>query len=123
MAYDLRFEVRGDVLWVTATGIRSFQTVLAMMQDISAASVEKKCEKVLIDVLALEGRLTTLDAFKIPSEHFPKLRDHSLITRCAIIDLEEFKHSYRFFETVAVNRGYNLRIFSDTGEAIAWLKK
>ena len=45
------------------------------------------------------------------------------LPHCAIIDLKEFDYSYRFFENVARNRGYELRIFSDTDEAIAWLKK
>jgi hypothetical protein len=123
MAYDFRIEVKGDVLWVTATGTRSPQTILAMSQDILAACVEKDLKKVLIDVLALEGRLSTTNAYEIPTKHFPKMRDPSVITHCAIVDLKEFEDSYRFFENVAVNRGFWLRILSDTDEAIAWLKK
>jgi hypothetical protein len=123
MAYDLRIEVEGDVLWVTATGTRSLQTVLAMSQDIFAACVEKHLKKVLIDVLGLEGRLTTMEAYEVAGKHFWKIRDRSVITHCAIVDLKEFEESYRFFENVAANRGYLLRIFSDTDEAIAWLKK
>lgn len=123
VAYDLKIKMEGDVLWVTATGTRSLQTVLAMSQDIFAACVEKHLKKVLIDVLALEGRLPVMDAYDIPTKHFPKMRDLSVITHCAIVDLKEFEASYRFFENVAVNRGYSLRIFSNTDEAIAWLKK
>jgi hypothetical protein len=121
--YDLKIEAEGDVLWVTATGTRSLQTVLAMLQDIFAACVEKDLKKVLIDVLGLEGRLNIADAYKVPDKHFRKIRDRSVVTHCAIIDLKEFKESYKFFENVAANRGYLLRIFSDTDEAIAWLKK
>ena len=38
------------------------------------------------------------------------------------IEKKEFKNSYSFFENVAVNRGFALRIFSDPDEAIEWLK-
>ncbi len=122
MAYNLKIEVESSVLWVTATGTRSLQTVLAMSQEISAACVERNLKKVLVDVQALEGRLGTLDAYDIPTKHFPKIRNHSIISRCAIVDLKEFENDYRFFENVAVNRGFDLRIFSDVKEAIAWLK-
>jgi len=123
MAYDLRIESKDDVLWVKATGTRSFQTILAMSQDIVAACVEKALKKALIDVLDLEGRLGASDAFEIPDKYFPKIRNRSVITHCALVDLKEFEQSYRFFENVAVNRGFMLRIFSDTDEAVAWLKK
>jgi hypothetical protein len=122
MGYDLRIQVDGDVLRVTATGTRSFETVLAMSQDILAICVEKKLKKVLIDVLALEGRLSTIDAYEISGKHFPKRRYRGVIARCAVVDLKEFEETYRFFENVAVNRGLSFRIFSDTDEAIAWLK-
>jgi hypothetical protein len=123
MAYDLRIEVESDVLWVTATGTRSPQTILAMSQDIFAACLEKNLKKVLIDVLALKGRLSIMDAYDIPTKHFSEIRDRNVISRRAIVDLKEFEDSYRFFENVAVNRRFVLRIFSDTNEAIAWLKE
>ena len=72
MSYALTIEKKGDVLWVTAAGSRSLQTVLAMSKDILAACVENKVKKVLSDVRALEGRLSTLEAVNIPAKHFPK---------------------------------------------------
>lgn len=121
-AYDLTIDKEGDVLWVTARGRRSLETVLAMSKDILAACAEKKAKRALIDVRTLEGRLATMEAFDIVEQHFPKLRDRSAITRAAIVDLKEFEGSYRFFEDVAVNRGFALRIFSDPDKAVEWLK-
>jgi hypothetical protein len=122
MAYDLKIQADGDVLKATATGTRSFETVLALSQDILTICVEKKIKKVLIDVLALEGRLSTIDAYEISARRFPKMRYRGVIAKCAVVDLKEFEETYRFFETVAVNRGLFFRIFSDTAEAIAWLE-
>ena len=123
MPYGLRIDVEGSFLRVTATGTRSFQTVLAISQDILATCAEKDLKKVLIDVRSLEGRLGTIDAHVIVDKHFPKIRECGVINRCAVVDLKEFEHSYRFFETVAVNRGYRFRIFSGTDQAVPWLKK
>jgi len=63
-----------------------------------------------------------METFAILDQHFPKMRNPSVITHNAIVDLKEFENSYSFFENVAVNRGFALRIFSDPDEAIEWLK-
>lgn len=123
MAYDLTIEKKDDVLWVKATGTRSIETVLAVSKDVLAACVEKRVKKVLIDVRGMEGRLSTMDAFEITDQRFPKMRDRSVITHNAIVDLKEFEDSYRFFENLAVNRGFTLRIFSAPEDAAEWLKK
>ena len=123
MSFELSTEKKGDVLWVTATGARSLQTVLAMAKDILAACVENKVKKVLTDVRALEGRLGVLDGYEIVKKHFPKMKDPSVISQIAIVDLKEFSGSFKFFEDVAVNRGFRVRIFSDIEEAIDWLQR
>ena len=123
MSYKLTIEKKEDILWVTATGTRTVQTILAMSKDILAACIEKKVKKVLIDVRAMEGHLSVLEAFDISDIHFPKMRNPNEITHNAIVDLKEYKESYRFFETVAINRGFRLRIFLEPGLAKDWLKK
>ncbi len=123
MAYELSIETKDNVLWVKATGTRSYRTILSMSQDILKACLEKNVKKVMIDVLALEGRLSVSDAFEVTDKYFPKIRNRSVITHCALVDQKEFEPSYKFFENLAVNRGFLLRIFSDTDEAITWLKK
>jgi hypothetical protein len=112
----------GELLHVSAVGTRTFKTVISIIKDILQASAQHGTPKVLVDVRALEGRLSIADAFNIPSSEFPKIRDQSILRKGAIVDLKEFEQGYKFFENVAVNRGFNIRIFSDIDEAIAWLK-
>ncbi len=123
MAYNLIIEEKDGILWATVTGTRSLEAILGISNDILGACAEKKVSKVLIDVRGLEGRLGTMEAYNIPDQYFPRIRDRSVITHTALVDLKEFKHSYGFFENVAVNRGFNLRIFSDPAEAAEWLKR
>ena len=110
-----------DVLHVEATGTRNLEAVLAAAKEIMEACTKHGTSEVLIDVRKLEGRLGTLDAYDLPTKYFPKLRDEGVLTKAAIVDLKEFENSYRFLETVAANRGYNLRIFGDIDEAMKWL--
>lgn len=123
MSYNLTIEKKGDVLWVTATGMRSLETVISMSKDIMAACAEQKVRRVLIDVRELKERMKMGEIYEISDKYFPKIRDRSVITHSAIVDLKEFEHEYKFFETVAMNRGFNLRLFSDPDEAVEWLRK
>jgi hypothetical protein len=123
MSYDLTIEKKDDVLWVTATGVRSLESVLNMGKEILAALVENKVTKVLVDVRALAGRLGTVESYEIVDEHFAEWRDRTVVTRCSIVDLKAFEQSYRYFENLAVNRGFALRIFSDADQAFRWLQQ
>jgi len=123
MSYDLTFEIKDNILWGTASGTRSLQTVLDITKDIIAACAESRIKKVLLNVCALKGRISTVDAYEIPARHFPAMRDRSTITQVAIVDLKQLEERDKFFENVAVNRGFVLRLFSDTEKALEWLNK
>ena len=124
MSYDLKIEKKDDFLWVTATGReRTLEIILAMARDILQACVENKVTLVLRDMRPLEGLLEMMEAYDIPDKYFPKMKDPSVITRIVIVDRKESKRNNSFFENVAVNRGFNLRIFSDPDKAFKWLKR
>ena len=83
--------------------------------------VENKVTLALLDVRLLEGLLKTTEAYDLPDKYFPKMSAFSVITRFVIVDRKESRENDRFFENVAVNRGFNLRIFSDSDKAVEWL--
>ena len=120
--YDVTFTVNNDILSADTKGRRTLDVVLSIAQETIAACKDHNTQKVLIDVRKLEGRLSTIDAYNIPAEYFKDMRDPMIIKKVAIIELEEFVEEYRFFENVAVNRGYNLRVFSDITIALEWLR-
>ena len=123
MSYELNIRKKPDFLHVRVTGVRTRAAVVAMAKDILGACVQHQPPKVLVDVRELKGRGGTLDAYEVPSVEFPKLKRPGLLKKAVIVDVEEFKDSFRFFETVARNRGFNLRIFGDMHRAIEWLRE
>ena len=123
MSYKLSIERQDDVLWATATGTRSLETVLSMSYEILASCERHKVTKVLTDVRGLDGRLKAIESFELSENHFPKIRDRKLITHNAIVDLKRFEQDFRFFENVATNRGFNIALFSDPDSALKWLKR
>jgi hypothetical protein len=73
-----------------------------------------------VDVRAFEGRLSVLDIYVLVTELFQNLRGKG-IRQAAIVDKPQSAAREWFLETVAVNRGFNLRIFPEVEEARAWL--
>ena len=99
------------------------ETVVAMSKDIMEACARRKTPKALINVRAMEGHLSTLDAYDIPKSFFETIRDRTVLQKSAIVDLKENKDRYAFLEHVATNLGYLLRFFSDADEALQWLQE
>lgn len=123
MSYELTYKKEKDILLVKASGMRSFKTVISIITDIQEICIKQNIPKVLVDVQELEGHLKTMEAYELPAFIFPKIRDKSIIEKSAIVDLEESRGYYSFFENVSVNRGFNLRIFSNIKDAVEWLRK
>lgn len=122
LSYDLVTEKKDGYLLITVSGIRSFESVLSISEDILSACKKENIGKVLLDIRALKGRLEMFEAYTIPDQHFPRLKDMDALERCAIIDHEEAKKRFSFFENVAVNRGFFLRFFTSLDAANEWLR-
>jgi hypothetical protein len=123
MSYELTRKKVGDVLHVKATGAQTMETVMAMSKDIMEACARHKTPKALVDVRAMEGKLSTMDAYELPKSFFETIRDRTVLQKSAIVDLKENEDRYTFLENVATNLGYILRFFSDLDEALQWLRE
>ena len=101
-------------------GIRSRKTNALVAKAIRETCTEDTRQRVLVDALALENRLGVLDAHAGPTTDFPKDVISKRI-KVAVLDRRDFEKGFRFFETVARNAGYFLRVFVDRDEALKWL--
>ncbi|MFC1461967.1 hypothetical protein ACFLQU_00030 [Verrucomicrobiota bacterium] len=112
---------KNGYLHVTAEGRRSLETALAISRDLMDACGEHSTPVVLLDARKLEGRLPTIETYRLLTLHLPKIRNTRILNKAAIVELEENEESNSFFETVADNRGYNLRVFTSIEDASRWL--
>lgn len=116
--YDIK-EKEGLLIF-ELEGTRTRETNARVADAIREACVKRGVQKVLVDALALEKRLGVLDAHAGPTTDFPRDVSSKQI-KVAVLDREEFEDTFRFFETVARNAGYCLRIFGDRKKAMQWL--
>lgn len=119
--FILTMEKQKDILYVKTEGERTFKTLVTITEQIMEACRENDACLVLVDVRAMGSKLSIWEMFKLVTSCFARVRNRRVLRKAAIVDREDARPRYKFFETVADNRGYNLRIFEDSDEALSWL--
>ena len=120
MTFDFRVTEKKDYLLFELEGERSRKSNARVAEAIRDACSTASYRRVLVDAQLLEKRLGVLDAHAGPTTDFPRDVASKQI-KVAVVDRKEFKSGFLFFETVARNAGYFLRIFTDRQTAITWL--
>jgi hypothetical protein len=119
--YELAFVKEGGHLCVRAKGVRTREAISYILAEILDGCIQHGAAKVLVDVRDLMGRLSIFDSFMIVANEFPNLQRRGVLEKAAIVDRKENGHRFRFFESLARKRGFNLRAFGDTEQATTWL--
>ena len=84
--------------------------------------------KILIDVSNITGNIPFFDRFEYSAFLAKFQREHASpkmtrMTRIAVVGHKPIVDKKKFGETVAVNRGANVEVFTDMDNAYAWLNK
>lgn len=121
MTYELEFAENDDYAVAILSGVRTPETLIAAASKTTAFCRDRGFSRVLIDLRKMSGGLDTLQTFEVAGHGIPSQKHVRKLVRSAILDHPENLDRIRFFETVAINRGFNVRVFSDEARAIAWL--
>lgn len=118
MRYEIQYDADRNCLLIHIQGTMEASELPGLASDLVALTERHKCERLLNDIREVELRLSTLDIYDIPelaieSGLSPRVRRALLVT-------SDQKES-AFFETVSMNRGQNVRVFTDFDEAMSWL--
>ena len=117
----LNVESKGHILVVTATGQISLEEALSVYKQSVDAAVERDLGLVLVDFLAVQGELSTLELYELgrtigeyAARKFPGLK-------VATVGCPPLVNG--FAAQVASNRGLSAETFSDQQQAVAWLSR
>jgi hypothetical protein len=119
MALKYTLKRDGDILVVRLTGSdNGLREVERYVLDVIRAALDEGLQRILCDETGITTRLDTLETFDIGTF---LSRNTPPSFRIAIIYDPQAYFDFRFFESVAVNRGMQLRIFTDIDPAREWL--
>ncbi len=107
----IRFDFTGD--FSEATGK---QCIDAMIE----AGGQLQLSKALLDCRAMTGEIHIIESFQVAKYSVKMI---GFISKIALVGREDQMFPDNFVENVAVNRGVNLKIFTDVEKAIDWLKE
>jgi hypothetical protein len=111
--------ISGDATYIlaTITGMFTLPLARALLDDLVRLVASTQATKVLVDARQQAAPLDMMEAYEIGNALTQKpLR---AITFAVVIPVPLTE--YHFLETVAVNRGVNVRYFDDYDQALAWL--
>jgi len=120
MPYELTLQPKPTYLHAIVTGTLSREDVAAYLEEVRAACVTRSCRAVLIEERLVGPRLGTLDVFEIVSAISES--DLGQLRAIAYVDVHA-PQAQRFAETVAVNRGMPVAVFTSVQDAEQWFLK
>ena len=122
MEYLLTWEQKRGYLHFRIVGNNTAENVRRWVTEGLELCITHKCHKVLVEENLTGPSLGVGETFWIIDEGCRKACD--IITDMAYIDANPThqKDMLEFSETVARNRGINMRVFSKVDDAVNWLK-
>jgi hypothetical protein len=119
MTYKLTFHQKPTYLHAIVTGRDTRENVERYLEEIRRECIARNCFRVLVEERLDGPRLDTLDVFQVVSEGSSKAS--GVYKAFAYVDVNAKGNLMQFAETVAVNRGIPLVVFSTVADAEKWL--
>jgi len=112
-------EVQGALLLVVVNGELSFNAAWDVLKQTYDTALEKQVNLILVDSLAVEGRLTTFEKYRLGTETVTYFRSRLMQPRIAWVGKPPSVDGFAVL--VAKNRWVAAEMFSDRDQALNWL--
>jgi hypothetical protein len=121
MSYQLTIEERPTHLHAKVVGERTPANALRFLEEAFAACVKSGHSSLLLEMRLSSRSITTTAVYEVILKRVP---DGRRLCKIAYVDAtSEHSDIPHFAETVAVNRGVNVRLFESVAVAAEWLSE
>ena len=123
--FDIKMVIEENFLLVIASGIYSLIKANNLFKFAIDNGVSQNKSNILIDVINISGSIPFFDRFKYSEflANYVGMNAATKIIRVAVAGQEPIVHKEKFGETAAVNRGANVRVFTDMNKALIWVNE
>lgn len=124
MSQEIHIEIKDDHLLAVFSGHFEFKTNRDLMVDILMECITNKKNRVLFDLRLLKGNMTTYERYDIATYIANLAMQHKETSRIqiAVVGNPPLIDPNRFGETVARNRGLNIKVSNEMDEVLEWLE-
>ena len=125
MTIQQNMHFQSGLLSVDASGEFSLEDAKQAFLEMLEAVAQHKAEKILFDARNMKGRPKDLERFYYAEfaarETHRIVIEHKIVPRFSYVTREPLRDPTRLGETIAVNRGMNVKTFETVEDAIEWL--
>jgi hypothetical protein len=118
MPFSIYYDKKFNCIVVLFKGVLRPEEGKSYPKEAVRLGLKHGCKRILVDVREGQLDFSTTDIYKLS-----EMLDNGGLDRSwkrAVIASKQFE-DFQFYETVMINRGYQLKIFSDPDEAMKWL--
>ena len=120
--WNIDFLEREEVVRLTANGSVDLPDIEQMGAELFSAAALRGSSKMLVDHREMTPEVSTVDIYDLP-DVLEKLGFARSSKMAILLVAGALKRAdYDFFETVSINRGFQVRLFLDPDEALGWLR-
>jgi len=120
MEYSIRFDGKEQIISVSVKGELNLSSLKGMAADVAKSVKENDCNRILNDLRNAKPTNRILDIYKMP-ESVDKIGVEKTIKRALLVEGDP--NEYHFLETVFVNQGHRVKLFTDIEIARKWLRE
>jgi hypothetical protein len=118
MAYKINYNKEQNYISATVDGEFSLSTVKELAADVASFVERYNCSLVLNDLRHAKLTEGTLDIYNMPKSA-RQAGVGSYLKRALVVS--ELSSNFRFLETVFINQGHIVKMFTDIDDALHWL--
>lgn len=121
MEYTIRYNPKLNCVFCSVTGeIAGWGDIESFAADVSETLSKHSCNRLLNDLRQAPLKMWAVGLYNI-SDIIERADIPRACKRALVVPSDDIE-DYRFFETTANNRGFNVKVFQDMELARSWLR-
>lgn len=121
MAYELKLIKNKRIIEIKNSGEITSDDMIAQTRQTIQLQHEKGISSILADFASVTVDANISDVFQFPELYEQMGMDHKSKIAVFVSDIEIKTEELHFYETICLNRGWNIKIFLERKKAIQWL--
>ena len=123
MQWKILFEEKSGIVCIYNSGDLTVDDIKNQVKETASYMNKHDSKRVLVDYRIFRSNIPISHIYDLPKFykeiHFPLSAKVAFLIPVDVSGI--FKENFNFFETVCLNNGYNVRLFSKEDEARKWL--
>ena len=121
MAYEIKLIKNKRIIEVKNSGKITNEDMIAQTQEVIKLQHEKNMFLILTEFAAVKVDVNISDVFQFPELYEQMGLDRKSKIAVLVSEIEIKAEELNFYETICLNRGWQIKIFLKKKEAIEWL--